>query len=510
MWSVDMNLQYAFSGGYRWTSAGDIYFIGYAFSGNHLCESADDWSNLDMVSELQKASGSFAAVVKKDNVLLLISDVAASFPLFWKQDANGFYISDLSRTKAPSILKEPVLEAMLNLYCTEGTETFFDGWQTVPAGHLLSIDLSTGHTQLHRWFDHFVVAKRAPDDLFERQYLNILQQLSLQMESFTRGRQVVIPLSGGYDSRLILSLLSKLPLSSILCYTYGRMDSIEMKHAIEVAGRMGVRHEVIVYNASVFQSVEHQEWKAYESHCFFGRSLPHEQDFFALLELRRRGLLEAGFVAIPGYCGDIAGGSFLKDHTIQVSSYIQEKHHYHPRYLLADERVADWDIYQQWLTENRLSKFIVNSVRVFEFFGGKWMLPLWNPDLLQLFYSLDFKFRMEQKAYISLAFKHFFNPLNIALVKHAADLPQASRGPKEVLKMILPDLIVKYIRRKTQISAQADPCNLHVLYQMIYQKMKVSGAYQMPEIDYNINFLRSYYHFKQIRPDYGKEIGNLE
>lgn len=511
MLKVKLDLKYGHPNGYSWNDDGICQFIGYAFlEDGRLMDSAEAWEGQLTPQALFKSSGCFAAVIQNEASIKLVADVAASFPVFFKIESDELHISDFVGAAVPRRLSQPVLDSMLNLYCTEFTDTFYEGWKCVPAGHYLEVDLNTGAHQLLRWFDHFIKEKHPADTSFERCYLEILDRLTREIIEFSAGKQILLPLSGGYDSRLILSLLAKEHGIDLLCYTYGRPDSAEVQNALAVGRHLGVQHVLIEYDAEVFSRIASEDWLNYERSGFLGRSLPHEQDFFALSILKSKGLLKDGFVALPGYCGDIAGGSFLKSHPIDVAQYILQKHNYHARYIPKLEGADAWDVYQQWLTENRLSKFIVNGVRVYEHFGGKWMLPLWHPEFLKLFYALRFEDRWGQKAYIDEAFKHYFQPLGIDIRKPPSDSPEFLAGWKDKMKQLLPENITKQIRKHTQKSTAADPCNLHVLYEMIYGEMKTSGRYSMPEFDYNINFLRAFAHFCADPPKNGKEIDNLE
>jgi asparagine synthase (glutamine-hydrolysing) len=511
MLKVRLDLKYHHQHGYSWTHEGSCHFIGYAFSREgQLNKSAADWKGELSLQALLKSSGCYAAVIKSEASITLAADVAASFPLFYKVEDGGIFISDFVGKSVPERLSQPVLESILKLYCTEYTETFYDGWHCVPAGHYLQFDLQTGVHRMVRWFDHFIMKKHPADPAFEHRYSVILEQIKKEIIEFSRGKQILLPLSGGYDSRLILSLLAKEPDIDLLCYTYGRPDSAEVQNALAVAKRIGVRHEVIEYDAEAFSIIASEEWLNYERSNFLGRSLPHEQDFFALAIMKSKGWLKEGFVALPGYCGDIAGGSFLKSHPIDADKYIFQQHGYKARHIPNLDGADDWDVYQQWLSENRLSKFIVNSVRVFEHFGGRWMLPLWHPEFLRLFYALRFEDRWGQRVYIDAAFKYFFQPLGIDIRKPPSDSAVFTAGWKDRIKQLLPQELIQRIRMHTLKSTSADPCNLHVLYEIIYRKMEASGWYAMPEVDYNINFLRVFAHFCAKLPLNGKEIDNLE
>jgi asparagine synthetase B (glutamine-hydrolysing) len=51
----------------------------------------------------------------------------------------------------------------------------------------------------------------------------------------------------------------------------------------------------------------------------------------------------------------------------------------------------------------RVAKFIVNSVRVYEFFGYSWRMPLWDNELIGFFSQVPLKFRIDEYLYIKYA-----------------------------------------------------------------------------------------------------------
>ena len=47
----------------------------------------------------------------------------------------------------------------------------------------------------------------------------------------------------------------------------------------------------------------------------------------------------------------------------------------------------------------RQAKFIVNSVRAYEFFGYEWRIPLWDTELIDFFLKVPLKYRISQDLY---------------------------------------------------------------------------------------------------------------
>jgi len=58
-----------------------------------------------------------------------------------------------------------------------------------------------------------------------------------------------------------------------------------------------------------------------------------------------------------------------------------------------------WIDLQEGDWQERQAKFIVNSVRVYEFWGYEWRIPLWDNQLMDFFSGVPLKLRLEKKLY---------------------------------------------------------------------------------------------------------------
>jgi len=57
------------------------------------------------------------------------------------------------------------------------------------------------------------------------------------------------------------------------------------------------------------------------------------------------------------------------------------------------------DILECWDWQERQAKFIVNSIRVYEFFGYKWRLPLWDKELIEYWARIPLEKRINRYLY---------------------------------------------------------------------------------------------------------------
>ena len=135
-------------------------------------------------------------------------------------------------------------------------------------------------------------------------------------------RQVIVPLSGGYDSRLIIAMLYRLNYKNIICYTIGDENSEEVEIAKAVAKSLGFKHYCIdntlmatkcdlskMLNFWTIVSMSDNYVTKY------GRSI------FSVKWLKENGIAESDAVFVPGHSGDcLAGSHSSKNHITKHST----------------------------------------------------------------------------------------------------------------------------------------------------------------------------------------------
>jgi hypothetical protein len=138
-------------------------------------------------------------------------------------------------------LDERTLPIYLRLGYVPGTATLFRGVDCLPGGCELSIGAEGWEIK-----ERFRFATIAPE-LAEMSEPALLGRTA---ELFRRavgrawsGRQAVLPLSGGLDSRVILgALLERTPAKNIVTYTYGLPGTLDFEIGNRVASWAGTRH----------------------------------------------------------------------------------------------------------------------------------------------------------------------------------------------------------------------------------------------------------------------------
>jgi asparagine synthase (glutamine-hydrolysing) len=221
----------------------------------------------------------------------------------------------------------------------------------------------------------------------------------------------------------------------VICYTYGKPSSWESKTSKLVAERLGYPWHHIVYDKAIwrkwFHSSERLEYTHFSSELC---SIPHFQDLPAVKELITRNAIPNDGIFIPGHSGDFLAGSHLpkewrgaseislmevcnqviKLHYILKSgktSYIDEDCLAKIRSILASLSDSDQtdigSIFECFDWQERQSKFIINSVRAYEFFGFEWRLPLWDSEAMDFWGNVPMEYRLGKNLYDTYLSKLF-------------------------------------------------------------------------------------------------------
>jgi len=86
-------------------------------------------------------------------------------------------------------------------------------------------------------------------------------------------------------------------------------------------------------------------------------------------------------------------------------------------------------------------------VRIHEWFGNEWRVPLWDNELIKWWYRIPLRCRINSVFYYRYLFERLFGPMNVAFRK-----PQYSRQFKPTAKRWLPSAVlpvVKWLYQRT-------------------------------------------------------------
>ncbi len=478
--------------GFAWHHRGHIHVKGYLFDAaetflrdasalDYFATVADAGSLRDKLCE---ANGCFAVIVETDGHILAAVDSVRSIPLFYTIKNQELMLSDdvseIHEQIGGCTIDPIAREEFLRVGYTVGPSTLDPRIKQIEAGDLLVFDTASSQIKMSTYFSH------AHGDYTDKSVEVLVGELDQITSRWARrlirsaeGRTIVVPLSGGYDSRSIVCALKREGYPKVVCYSYGVLASYEHQVASKVSTQLAYPIHVIEYNRQCWQTV--LESPRFPQYCRFASqrcSVPHIQDVPAFEMLVERGNIPADSIVVPGFCGDLQGGSYVPP---VMSEHLAKKvlSEGIDRYLLgtlfdlltapvepkteqallsrinaftrafkADDIQEFCSVLENWFIRHKVARFVVNAVRVYEWYGHEWRLPLWDNELIEWWYRIPLCHRVNSRLYHRFLFERLFNPMKVAFRKprppvcltHLADrwLPAALIPPvKFIYKRVL-------------------------------------------------------------------------
>jgi asparagine synthase (glutamine-hydrolysing) len=465
---------------------------------------------------LKLQNGFYTLVWENSDTLYAAVDHIRSIPLFYALKGSDFYLSDdadwvreqVGNTEIDEIAKE---EFQLTGYVT-GQDTLYPDVKQLQAGEFLCINTlsESPKVETERYY-RFLHTE--PDAFDEHELLQQLDDAALasidNLIRYANGRQIVIPLSGGYDSRLIATLLKRRGYENILCFTYGVPGNKESAYSKMVADALGLKWHFVEYSNELWREAWQTEerWQ-YQKWGSGWSSIPHVQDWLAVKYLKQESVVEADCIFVPGHTGDFISGGHVPESAIKDKSStsqelfeaINNKHYsLAPVSQVTKRSQLEWSVrilgraeqatvlngqdmanaFEKWEWQERQAKFICNSVRVYEFFGYDWWLPLWDMEFVRFWQTVPLEVRKGREwyvDYVSCKFNEAANP-KLGELENATDKPRVMQYLRSLyLSINVPhkEKIKNYIKSK------------------ISRKGALSSSGRYPDVEYSLLTKRGY------------------
>ncbi len=429
-----VNLSY--NKGYQWDKYDKTFFIGYAWQKEKTIGSAKELSeylskcsnNSDFLKHVNCLNGVFSFVYQTIEQIFLYSDKSRFFPIFYKIDKEEIKISDnFYQLKNESDLFEfePSARAhFLAIGFTPGNKTLIDGIKQVKPAELLIKNKK--EILKHNLYRHAITS----NEIIHVPYLELKEEAKKTIDNafdkhfkLIGNSPVLLPLSGGFDSRLIGASLRDFGLRNVTCFTFGRKTK-EVEISKKVAEYLGYKWHFIEYTNELTSGFKiNNKFLEYTKYASRGNAMFYLQEFPALIEMEKKGLLIKDSIVIPGHAGDVNGGSMItKTYPLNIKmknllSYLIKRRFIHSKLsrnelILVKNELScyfenkitkdyiPYTLMEEWEYLERLPKYIFNSSHVFEFFK-----------------HMPFEYRLYQKLNHELLREAYFSKYNIDFIK---------------------------------------------------------------------------------------------
>lgn len=405
------------SDSYSWLVEGGNAFKGFIIYGDMIYrgEIALDFMIKEIVNKsdeeikifLNELDGTFAFYIESSEKVYFGVDRVRSMPLFYTYTNGVLYVGDdaekITQKNCPIQVNELSIEEFNDSQILViGNKTLIKDLFQVRAAEIVIYNKSDkllSNVNYYNWdemFREYAVDEKQLRNGFDKVYY----ELGKEIVALLNGRTAVIPLSGGADSRMIVKMLRNQSYEKVICFSYGRKGNKEAKISEKVAKMYGYPWHFVEYkNKAIREQRKSNELKDYMRMASGFSSLPHVQDYYAVRVLKENKIIPEDSVFIPGH-GEPLTGCHLKEMYLHKNVALQEalnsmleyccygnKEKYvnnlKEEYLIHEEmnglQYASKE-FQIDITE-RQAKFINNSVRVYEFWGYEWLMPLWSKKL---------------------------------------------------------------------------------------------------------------------------------
>lgn len=490
-----------------WFQSETVYFTGCFFVNNKLLKTDDVFEILNNVKSsddlqclLKNINGFFSFIIKKEDRLYFAVDRVRSIPLFYTVNDDGLFISndaEAVRKVSKDTELDPISVQEFTANQVTGKDTLFKDVKQVQAGEFIAVCLDNVKGIVLREYRYFTFTHSerysvADKDMLRKRMLSAFSASIDRLISYADGRQLVLPLSAGYDSRFIALMLYKKGVKNVVCFSYGKLGNFEATTSKQIANILGFKWYFIEYTDNLWHNcVQSNDYIKYLRMASGWASLPHTQDWPAVYELKKRNVISSDAIFIPGHVGDSLAGSdvptvinskgglntsrFIRNLFICYYNSLQSlpndvlKHKIKNKWRVIRNRVLQnlnissiaspeeyADAYEKWNWLESNPKFIINSVRVYEFWGYDWYLPFLDIEFMEYWKDVPLSLRLG-KVFYNQTVDAFF------LETTCADLPT-------------PHSKVRTVNRLRQIILNRIKYTwLHRFYLFIFQCMKKSS-----------------------------------
>jgi asparagine synthase (glutamine-hydrolysing) len=423
----------------------DFWLIGTVYQGavrvapSVLREQLLAHHSIEAIADRIKDWGGFFAVVfcAPDGRVVAITDRGRTHPLLCAIHDDAAILSNTPAAlfaQLPGAKVDPLAaEEYANAGFVSGEGTLIEGVRQLGPGTILEIHPDGGCRSLcYRDFVPVGELRPSSDATSRRSQLaQALRDSVARLIDYANGRTLILPLSGGVDSRALLAMLIESGYPQLKAFTFGRPRSRDFRVGQQLAQACGVPVKAVPYRRGRWQAVwRSKRFAEYLAHAHGLVSVPNLQAIPALFELTDSGWVEPDSVFVPALAGFFPGGCLPSATELArpegIRAAIMAKHFrtgdlarispaLKARFAARLEALATAHpartaggagpeaaarallLSEAFEYHERQAKFIGNACRYFDSQGYDWWLPLWDAEFLSACEALPLAARRDKR-----------------------------------------------------------------------------------------------------------------
>lgn len=375
---------------------------------------------------------------KACNRFILFNDRFGIYPLYYSYQDNNLILSDCftelkQKLKSCNFDNLAIAEILCGKY-TSGERTTLQEIKSILPG--TSLDCKFPLQKLpdfqRYWLWEFTPVKKAYTEYAE-EFLQIISDIFDDFSTYitSSGKPVIVPTSGGYDSRMMISELSART-SNVSGLVFGAPGCDDLKYGVQIVEGLNLPLKKLYLKPETYQPIYQSDEFDFVLANYNSRGDSHSATLTSLLAIDDND----EYIIIPGHSLDMQTGGHIRsrwhfltpgeDFLVGELFRIHYNRYPFPNLLFQTrdqiEKQIRADIHkemhadestigfaQRWDMENRQAKFIVNAVREYEVKGYEWMMPGWDYRIQDFFLRLPFKYQFHQNFYLRMLSEHVFD-----------------------------------------------------------------------------------------------------
>ncbi len=519
--------------GFKWHTENNISVKGFLFDSNqHYYEKEglidffkEVKTKKDLFEKISNINGLFTVFIQLSNTeFLLANDIIRSFPIFYSTQNDVFNISD-SASEIIKTIPSPELHLrakneLLSSSYVRGSNTIIKEMFVTQSGQISQYRNAKLHSEFYFNY-HISIENNSSYELQKEQLKENIDKTFERLVISLGERKAVIPLSGGFDSRLIACKLKELGFKNVLCYTYGKWNNnTERETSQKAAKKLGFDWEFVEYNKkTVGDYLKDKTFGHFWQYYSQLSTTPMFHDYFAVKFFNENRIIPNDSIFISGHSGDFLGGSQLyKNGNIKKEASLKKiaKNIFKQRFLLtklssATEKEIINNIYSQlqhqhknhalpmaytifedWEVKENLSKYNANAAHIYDFFGYGYRLPFWDKSLVNYCKTIPYKYKFGKIIYDDVL-KNYFKKFNIDFEAGRMLTPDEFQfyKVKKRIKSVIPSRMANYLKPKP------DPLNYEFAQYYMKEELEKQKSFSANKIK-SRNSIFTYWYIMQI------------
>ena len=419
-----------------------VYYIGNQQSIKDFALKVDV-NNIPLENELTEllnnVKGNYAFVIQTSLWSLAVVDRISGYNIFYSNKSNTLVLSNCpyllaENVGASDVSHTSLIELKMSGYTTSN-RTILSDINRLRSGELLISDYKKNIFNVYRYYEFYTnIVSKDNVDLVIDKLDSITNKIIKRNMDEANGRTIWIPLSGGLDSRFLISKFKQHGYGNLKSYSYGVKGNYDAYRAKYVAQKLDISWDFVPTSKEqareFFQSEERiKYWKFADDLSV----VPNVNGFFAVKELFRLNKMQSGDVVINGQSGDFISGQHIphinsanSDLFKTLYSSIVNKHYSLRESMMVDDNIKivkscinetmgrkiDIDNFQEfaklWEWQERQSKRVINGQRTYDFFYLDWKLPMWDLEYLNFWRELPLTMKIDRQLFVKYLKKYDF------------------------------------------------------------------------------------------------------